>query len=116
MSTVITLGHYTALARLHGGDLNARIASVGFGTGSASATEADTGLTDAYAKALDHVEAIGRVLRFHWSLARHEAVGLAIREIGLFTADGVLVSRQVRAGAILKEADMELGDYFDLQL
>lgn len=113
---MITQGFYDALARLHLGDQTARITTIGFGTGSAAETETDAALTDATTKPIDSVEAVGRVLRIHWSLARHEAVDLAIHEIGLFTDDGTLVVRQVRAYPILKASDMELGDTFDIQL
>jgi hypothetical protein len=113
---MITTGFYTALARLHQGDLDARVTTIGFGSSNAAETETDTALSDAYTRPIDGVEALDRVLRFRWSLGRDEAVGLEIREIDLFTEDGVLVARQARAGAISKAADMELGDTFDLQL
>jgi len=114
---MITQGFYDALACLHGGDQTARITTIGFGTGSAAETEADAALSDdAYTKPIDSVESLERCLRFHWSLGRAEAVGLPIQEIGLFTAGGVLVVRQVRARPIHKAEDMELGDVFDIQL
>ncbi len=113
---MITTGFYQSLARLHMGDQTARITTIGFGTSAAAETEADDVLTDAFTKPIDSIEALERCLRFHWSLARHEAVGLAIQEIGLFTADGVLCVRQVRTHPIHKAEDMELGDCFDIQL
>jgi len=126
---MITHGFYSALARLHMGEAGARITRIGFGTSGAAEAMTDTALSDdAYLKPLLGVsvvtdpdelmdpQAVGRTLRFAWVLHRHEAVGLAIRELGLFTEDGTLVARQVRDGPIPKAADMELRKSFDLQL
>ena len=97
------------------GDVGKVIASVGFGTSEeTNATE----LTDAVLIPVDSVELDAenvRKLRVVWTLKRHEANGMAIREIGLLTADGTLVARRTRS-AIEKTEDMELGDSWELDV
>ncbi|MBB4266887.1 phage tail protein [Roseospira visakhapatnamensis] len=116
---MITHGYYQSLARLQQGDLTARITRVGFGSDGTADAEDDTALSaDAVLKDIDTVEvdpANPRVLRFRWSLAMSEANGLLIREIGLFTTDGLMVARKARASAIEKAPDMTLGDWFALE-
>lgn len=117
---MITRGFYTALGRLLGSaDPAAIIAEVGFGTANTAETFDDAALTGAHRKPVEAVEVDAddpRRIQVSWTLARDEANGLPIREIGLFTADGVLVARVARASAIEKTPDMELGDWFELQL
>lgn len=116
---MITHGFWLALQRLQTGDLDARITQVGFGTSGAAESEDDTALTGALVKPIAAVETDPerpRTLRFRWLLAPNEANGLMIREIGLLTADDILVARKVRASAIEKTPDMELGDWFEIQL
>ncbi|WP_322528552.1 hypothetical protein R5R73_01320 [Salinicola sp. LHM] len=117
---MITRGFYTALGRLlANADPAAVVAEVGFGTGNTSETFDDTTLTGAYRKPIERIEVVAdnpRQLRAHWALERNEANGLPIREIGLFTADDVLIARVTRASAIEKTPDMELGDWFELTL
>jgi len=115
---MITHGYYQSLARLQQGDQTARITQIGFGSDGAAEHETDTALSDAVLKDIDTVEADPanpRVIRFRWSLAMTEANGLSIREIGLFTADGLMVARKARASAIEKTPDMTLGDWFALE-
>ena len=117
---MITQGFYTALGRLlASADPAAVVAEVGFGTDGATETFEDVALVGAFRKPIDRIEvdpASPRAIRVHWSLDPGEANGLMIREIGLFTADGVLIARVARGSAIEKTPDMELGDWFELQL
>lgn len=116
---MIVHGFYAALARLHAGDFDARITKVAFGTSGTPATEDDTTITAALVKPIDSVTVPPdrpRALRFAWSLAPDEAVGMAIREIGLMTEDGALVTRTVRNAPIEKTADLALGDWVEIQL
>lgn len=117
---MITLGYYSALARLQGdGDLNARITKVAFGTSGATESETDSAITGAYLKAVDSVALSPdspRAIRYHWTLSPDEANGLHIQEVGLLTEDGVLVARKSRSSPIEKTSDMELGDWFEIQL
>ena len=116
---MITLGFYQTLARLLStAEPAACITQVGFGISGAAAAETDDALTGAYVKPLTGVGVSPdspRAIRFRWRLEKHEANGLAIREIGLLTVDGVLVARKVRA-PIDKTPDLELGDWFEIQL
>ena len=114
---MIVDGYYTALRELLAtGNADKVVARIGFGIGTAPEAAGDTALTGAYVKALSGFEmdpANPRLLRFTYKLLRGEANGMAITEIGLFTADGQLVARKVR-NPILKTTDMEIGDSWEL--
>jgi hypothetical protein len=78
-----------ALAALMGGDTSGEFAAaIGFGSGSAAPTVADTGLTTpAYYKSLDsHTEDGAGGVTLNWSLgvADTGAIGINIQELGLF--------------------------------
>jgi len=78
-----------ALAALMGGDTSGEFAAaIGFGSGSAAPTVADTGLTTpAYYKSLDsHSEDGAGSVTLNWSLgvADTGAIGINIQELGLF--------------------------------
>ncbi len=78
-----------ALAALMGGDTSGEFASaVGFGSGSATPTLTDSGLTaPSYYKSLDsHSEDGAGSVTFTWSLGTGDtgAVGITIQELGLF--------------------------------
>lgn len=111
--------YYDALrSLLASADPGKRITHIGFGVGLVSVQPSDTALTAAYTKPLTSVERDAvdpRRLRCHYRLERGEAVGLAISEIGLLTADGTLIARKVRS-PIEKTADLELGDYWEIQV
>lgn len=85
-----------ALAALLGGDTTGEFAvAVGFGSGAATPTLADTGLTaPAYYKSLDsHAEDGAGSITFNWSLTVSDAgaVGIDIQELGLFANKTVVV-------------------------
>lgn len=111
--------YYDALRRLLAeADPGKRITQIGFGDGAASVQPSDTALSNAFLKPVLGVEydaADARVLRVRYRLERGEAVGLAITEIGLLTADGTLVARKVRS-PIEKTADLEIGDYWEIRV
>lgn len=117
---MITQGFYTALGRLlASADPAAVVAEVGFGTAGTTEMFEDSALEGGYRKPIERIEVdpeSPRAIRVYWKLAPGEANGLMIREIGLFTADGVLIARVTRGSAIEKTPDMELGDWFELQL
>lgn len=118
---MITRGFYTALGRLlANADPTAVITSVGFGSANTAESFDDTTLSDdAYIRPIRDIEIDTdnpRLVRIHWTLGPNEAAGLMIRELGLLTDDSVLVARIARATAIEKTTDMELGDWFELQL
>ena len=108
----ITMAHLVAGEVTHevSGVVKGRhITTMGFGTDGTEPEEPDTMLTDAFTKALDGFEypVDGRV-QFNWSLGTGEANGKAIREFGLFCADGSLFARRVREMPINKEDDISL--------
>jgi hypothetical protein len=108
--------YYDAVRKLlASGDAGKVIVSVGFG--SSGATNA-TQLTDAVIVPVESISFDGtnpRKLLVNWKLPRHMANGLAIREIGLLTADGTVIARRTRS-AIEKTTDMELGDIWELDV
>jgi phage tail P2-like protein len=117
MSTTYLPAYYDGMRRLLAtGDPALRLAHVAVGSSSAAdAVE----ITDAYrvpvsAILFDPVEPRRMTLR--WTLPRDAAVGMVIREIGLERADGVLVARMVRSSGIEKTADMEIGDFWQLDV
>lgn len=88
----------TALALLLGeARADKTIARFGVGVGTASATPADVGLTDAYMRPVDgHDYPDPGVVRFLWSLGYGEGNGKIVTEFGLFCGDGSLFARKVR--------------------
>jgi hypothetical protein len=105
---VVTLGR-EAMAKLLGGARAGAVTQFGVGTGSTTAALGDTTLTSVFRNALVSVSypALNQV-RFNWQLGAGEAVGLAIREFGLFFADNTMLSRYVETGVITKSATMTI--------
>ena len=109
--------YYDTVRRLLAtGDPLMRLTHVGLGTsGAPDATE----LTE------PHVVAISatvlppndpKKLLIRWVVPAGVATGLMVRELGLLRGDGALVARKVLANPIEKIAEMELGDWWDLDV
>ncbi len=98
-----------AMARLLGGARAGSITKFGVGTGSAAAVLANTTLTSIFSKAITIVSYpdVNQV-QFTLQLAPGDAVGMAIRELGLFFADDTLFSRYVESGVITKNNTMTI--------
>jgi hypothetical protein len=106
---IVTTGR-EALARLLGGARSAGAATqFGVGTGAAAAALGDTNLTGVFRKAVGAATypALNQV-EIPWTLAPADAVGMVIKEYGLFFADNTLFSRIVEAGTITKSAGMTI--------
>lgn len=105
---VVTVGR-EALAKLLGGARTGAVTQFGVGTGSTSTALGDTTLTGVFRNAIVSVSypALNQV-RFNWQLGASEAVGMAIREFGLFFADNTMLSRYVETGVITKSATMTI--------
>ncbi|MQP64710.1 hypothetical protein GE253_05050 [Niveispirillum sp. SYP-B3756] len=99
-----------ALSRLIAGDgAGKAVTAIGFGIGGVPPTPADQSLTSPYTKTLSgHTYPARGQVRFEWALSTGEANGMAIREFGLVTSDGLLFARKVRAAAIEKADDISL--------
>lgn len=99
------------LARLVAGDgpAPAAINRIGFGTDGTAAAGGNAALAGPFLKLIagKTYPAVGEV-RFAWVLAPEDANGMSIREFGLIGTDGSLFSRKTRAGAIEKDADVDL--------
>lgn len=88
---------YAAAAEALAGIEGARIARVGVGTSGTEPTDADMQITDAVIVDIQSVEhPAPATVRFNFTFGYSDAVGMAIREFGLYTADGRLFSRKVR--------------------
>ncbi|WP_029009402.1 hypothetical protein [Azospirillum halopraeferens] len=109
--------YYDTVRRLLAtGDPDMRLTHVGLGT--SGAPDAET-LTDAVLVPIAEVHLPPdqpRKALLHWRVPAGTATGLMVREIGLLRADGVLVARRVRASAIEKTGDMEIGDLWDIDV
>lgn len=94
--------------RLAGDGAGRHVARIAFGEGESPASPNDTSLTGAYSRELTGHDypAVGEV-RFSFELARSEANGKMIREMGLIAADGTLFSRKVR-GVIEKYDEISI--------
>ena len=97
-----------------GGNYNSRITKVGVGSGSAPASDTDTGLTDTFLIPIQSTEYAGTKVRFNFTLGNADANGLLIRELGLFFADDVMFSRRVRKSIIGKEDDISIAGYWEI--
>lgn len=116
---MIYAAYYDALRRLLGdGNLTKRVTQVVLGSSAASPNAEVASFTDAVftpVTKVEHHPTDKRITTIHFLLPRDEGVGLVIRELGLATADGTIVYREVRK-PIEKTADMEFGDRFELQV
>lgn len=112
---VVNGGRNAVAALLGGSAANKNITQIGFGTGSVMPSPPDAALTGTVLKNISTVQypSVGAV-RFNWLLDYADANGLAIREFGLFCADGSLFNRKTR-DAINKTADISISGYWDIQ-
>ncbi len=101
-------------AELAGGLSSAYISQIGIGTGAEPESADDTTLTDQQLFPVSDTTIDGRDLRFDFTINEEQANGLAIREFGLFCADGTMFSHRVRSGVIEKADDMQIIGYWIL--
>ncbi len=88
---------YAAAAEALAGVAGARIAQVGAGTSGNEPTDNDTQIADAVRVDVQSIEYLTpSTVRFNFTFGYDDAVGMTIREFGLYTADGRLFSRKVR--------------------
>ena len=103
------------LAELITGQSNSIINQVGFGSSSNDETGNDTELQDQLLFPLRPIEFGGVTSKveglnaiFYFTLEEYEAVGLSIRELGLFCDDDCMFSHRVRRGEIFKDSDIAI--------
>jgi hypothetical protein len=109
-SNLIVTGARIQMAHLITGDVSGRsISYISVGTNGDTPTVSDTEITGAFTKAVDGFEypANGQA-QINWKLLVSEANGMAIREFGLFTDDGALFARRIRANPLYKESDISI--------
>lgn len=81
------------------------ITKVGFGESDTAETPDDIALANPYMKRINSSKVVDNSsVEITYSLGYNEANGKTIKEIGLFTEDGVLVVREVK-NTIIKDAD-----------
>ena len=90
------------------------ISHIGLGSGSNEETINDTSLENQQLFPLTSIEVDGRDVKCNFFIADSEAIGLSIRELGLFCADGTMFSHRVRQGVIQKYEDIELKGFWIL--
>lgn len=112
---IVTEGR-AKLARLIGGGYTGHISQVGVGEGMEAASESDTDLTNGVKVDIESVTYSGTSVRFNFCIGTGQANGLAVREFGLFFADGTIFSRRVRQSVIGKESDIEITGYWEIYL
>ncbi|RVT91404.1 hypothetical protein EOD42_22375 [Rhodovarius crocodyli] len=105
---IIVNGARTQQARLIGGDVVGRsITQIGFGEGSGAADASNSGLTNAFKKALSGVTyPAWNSVQFAFTLGTGEGNGLSIIEFGLICNNDTLFARRVRTGALVKASDL----------
>lgn len=108
-SNLVVTQAQTVVAQLLGGTAQRAITQFGIGTDGTAPAAGNVGLTGAVLRPIVNVTypAAGQV-RFEWYVPTDAAVGMQIREFGLFTQSGLLVARKTHAGAIAKTADISL--------
>lgn len=102
------------LANLAAGKTTAAITHIGVGSGSTVENVADTELENQQLFPLTSIEVNGRDVQCNFFIANNQAIGLKIREFGLFCADGTMFSHRVRKGVIEKYEDIQIAGYWIL--
>jgi len=104
----------TVFAHLLGGDVTGKsITEIAFGpnTGNTTPAPGDTLWSSPLLKPVTVSYPAAGQVRFDWSLGADEGNGLQIKEMGLVTYNGTLVSRKTRS-AIEKTSDLSLTGYW----
>lgn len=113
---VVKGGRVAVTALLKGDFTNNNVSKIGFGTGSQIPTMSDTDLTGKFVKNLNGgiPDGEGSIV-FSFSLLENEANGMAIQEMGLFTAGNVLFARKNRS-LINKTSDIRFDGTWTIKL
>lgn len=124
---IVTQGRLN-LAKLLSGLTGIHVSHVGIGTGTDAAVSTDTDLSDVIKIAVSDAKvATGltapdgtifddpRVVQFHFRIGLEVGVGMAIGEYGLYSADGTLFSRIVRASTFTKTSIDAIEGYWQIQ-
>lgn len=108
---LVVRGGLNAVGSLLAGDTSGDklVAQIGFGSNSTPANIEDTALTDSFTKdILSTSNPVPNALQYDFTLELTENNGATIREFGLFTAEGTLFARKIRAADIVKTSDVRL--------
>jgi len=113
---LVVNGGKLQMAHLVGGDTTGRsITKIAFGTSGVDPDPADTIITNQWAKPITSVSypENGKA-QFDWNLLVTENNGMAILEMGLVTADGVLFARKTRTNPIHKASDISMEGHWTI--
>ena len=111
---IVDAGRIRMAELLGGTKASQHVTHVGIGSGSAPADPGDINLTDRVLVPVKTVVIDGKTVHFDFFVPADVGNGTAIREFGLFCADGTMFSRRVRSGTIEKEPDIEIEGYWEI--
>ena len=105
---LVVNGGRTRLAELISGKSNQYITHIGFGTGQTLAVLTDDTLENLARIPITQSYVQGQRVTFEWFLDKDTCNGMDIREFGLFTSDGVMVTKRQRGRVIGKASDVTI--------
>lgn len=104
------------IARLFAGETGLHATHVGFGTSATPASPDDADLSGKVTKEISSREYnTPTSVRCHFELEEDDAVGMNIREFGLFCADGSLFSRRTRPEGLQKTNQESIRGYWQIR-
>ena len=111
---IVDAGRIRMAELLGGTKAGQHVTHIGIGSGSVQADPGDINLTNRTLVPVKAVSIDGKTAHFDFFIGTDAGNGTAIREFGLFCADGTMFSRRVRSGTIEKEPDIEIEGYWEI--
>lgn len=109
---IVAVGRESACHLLAGAGTGKEVTQIGFGTGTAPVTDADTGITAGYLKPFDAVTyPVANQVKFDWALETGENNGVDVTEYGLFSTDGTLFAKVLQP-PIAKTSSVRIQGYW----
>jgi hypothetical protein len=115
-SNLIVSTGYLAAAEALKGVGGAAIARVAVGTNGVAAKPSDVRITSPVEVGISSLEASAHKLTVRFTVGYTEALGVAIREFGLLTADGRLFARKVRSQPIEKVVNISIWGVWEINI
>ena len=104
------------IAKLFAGETGFHATHVGFGTNPEAASPDNADLENKVVKEISEKEYhTPTAVRCHFELEEDDAVGMNIREFGLFCADGTLFSRRTRPEGLQKTDQESIRGYWQIR-
>ena len=111
---IVDTGRIRMAELLGGTAVGKHVTHVGIGSGSDPADPGDIDITNKTLVPIKAVTINGKTAHFDFFIGTDVGNGTAIREFGLFCADGTMFSRRVRSGTIEKASDIEIEGYWEI--